>query len=357
MTLLDHVTWQVGDRDRVGLCGPNGAGKTTLLRMLAGLRRAGQRRQVLRPNALTIGYLPQDGLAHSGRTVVDEASLALKPLLDMKAEMHDLEASARRRDGAATTSTTRCCIATASCRSGSASADGYHLELKVATVLRGLGFEHGDFDKLTDHLSGGWQMRLALAKLLLGAARPAAARRADQPPRSRGAQLARGVPRRLSALGHPRLARSLLPRRRRHPHRRSRRCARSPTTTATTRSIWCSARRSMTRLREAKKRQDEEIARVQEFIDRFRYKATKAAQVQSRIKMLEKVERIEVPPERKRIHFQFPPAPKSGRMVLELKDARKAYGDEGRARRASTCTSSAAIASRSSATTAPASRR
>ena len=80
------------------------------------------------------------------------------------------------------------------------------------------------------------------------------------------------------------------------------------------------------RLREAKKRQDDEIARVQEFVDRFRYKATKAAQVQSRLKMLEKIERIEVPPERKRIHFQFPAAPKSGRLVLELKGARKAYG-------------------------------
>ena len=88
----------------------------------------------------------------------------------------------------------------------------------------------------------------------------------------------------------------------------------------------------MDRLREAKKRQDEEIARVQEFIDRFRYKATKAAQVQSRIKMLEKIERIEVPPERKRIHFQFPAAPKSGRMVFELKGAREGLRAEGRAR-------------------------
>jgi ATP-binding cassette subfamily F protein 3 len=84
----------------------------------------------------------------------------------------------------------------------------------------------------------------------------------------------------------------------------------------------------MTRLREAKKRQDEEVGRVQEFIDRFRYQATKAAQVQSRIKMLEKVERIEVPPERKRIHFKFPASAKSGRMVQELKAVRKAYGDK-----------------------------
>ena len=80
------------------------------------------------------------------------------------------------------------------------------------------------------------------------------------------------------------------------------------------------------RLRQAKREQDEEVARVKMFIDRFRYQATKAAQVQSRIKMLEKVVPIEVPPERKRIHFTFPTCAKSGRTVLELKHVRKAYG-------------------------------
>ena len=80
------------------------------------------------------------------------------------------------------------------------------------------------------------------------------------------------------------------------------------------------------RLRQAKREQDEEVARVKMFIDRFRYQATKAAQVQSRIKLLEKVVPIEVPPERKRIHFRFPDCMKSGRTVLELKHARKAYG-------------------------------
>jgi ATP-binding cassette, subfamily F, member 3 len=88
--LLDQVTWQIGDRDRVGLCGPNGAGKTTLLKMLAALEEpdAGV---VQRPNGLTLGYLPQDGLTHHGRTILDEAMQALKPLLDIKAEMHALE--------------------------------------------------------------------------------------------------------------------------------------------------------------------------------------------------------------------------------------------------------------------------
>src|SRR5687768_7928683 len=164
--LLDRVTWQVGDHDRVGLCGPNGAGKTTLLRMLAGFDEpdAGQ---IRRPNALTVGYLPQDGLLHRGRSVVDEASLALKPLLDMKAEMHDLEH--RLGDQTVSGDAHEAMLHRYSeLQERFRIADGYHLELKVATVLRGLGFEPRDFDQLSDHLSGGWQMRLALAKLLLG---------------------------------------------------------------------------------------------------------------------------------------------------------------------------------------------
>src|SRR5262247_1164137 len=88
--LLDHVTWQISDRERAGLCGPNGAGKTTLLRMMAGLEQADSG-AILKPAALTVGYLPQDGLTHSGRTVFDEASNAFQPLLDIKAEMHEIE--------------------------------------------------------------------------------------------------------------------------------------------------------------------------------------------------------------------------------------------------------------------------
>ena len=218
-TLLEHVTWQVGDRDRVGLCGPNGAGKTTLLKMLAGLDEPDSG-VIQKPNALTLGYLPQDGLAHT------------RP--------HRSSPKPASRSSRCSISRPRCTIS----KSGSAMpslseaehdamlarysevqdrfrlSDGYQIELKVATVLRGLGFEPEAQEQLTDHLSGGWQMRLALAKLLLRRAGSAAARRADQPSRSRRAQLARGIPRRLSALGDPGLARSLLPRRGRHAHRR-----------------------------------------------------------------------------------------------------------------------------------------
>ena len=88
--LFDNVTWQITDRERVGLCGPNGAGKTTLLRMMAGLDEPDSG-AILTPSALTVGYLPQDGLTHAGRTLFGEAAAAFGALLAMKVEMHALE--------------------------------------------------------------------------------------------------------------------------------------------------------------------------------------------------------------------------------------------------------------------------
>jgi len=321
--LLDHVTWQVGDRDRVGLCGPNGAGKTTLLRMLAGLDEPDEG-QIVRPNALTIGYLPQDGLVHSGRTVIDEASLALKPLLDMKAEMHGLEH--RLADQTVPADEHDAMLHRYSeLEERFRMQDGYQLDLKVATVLRGLGFTTEDFEKLTDHLSGGWQMRLALAKLLLEQPNLLLL---DEPTNHLDLEARNWLESYLAAypfsvilVSHDRYFLDTV------VTRITDLSLRTLTDYHCNYSAYLVQRDArLERLREAKKRQDEEIARVQLFIDRFRYKATKAAQVQSRIKMLEKIERIDVPPERKRIHFQFPAAPKSGRMVFELKGARKAYG-------------------------------
>src|SRR5262245_39924315 len=88
--LFDHVTWQITARERVGLCGPNGAGKTTLLKMMAGMDEPDSG-AILKPSALTVGYLPQDGLNHSGHTLFEEASGAFEELLAIKAEMHVLE--------------------------------------------------------------------------------------------------------------------------------------------------------------------------------------------------------------------------------------------------------------------------
>ena len=116
--LLDSVSWQIDDGDRVGLSGPNGAGKTTLLKMMAGLEEADSG-LITKPAGLTIGYLPQDGLIHSGRTLIEEAGLAFKPLLDMRQEISRPRGAARRRSRRPRASTWRCCRGTAICRRSS----------------------------------------------------------------------------------------------------------------------------------------------------------------------------------------------------------------------------------------------
>jgi ATP-binding cassette subfamily F protein 3 len=320
--LLENVTWQVGDRDRVGLCGPNGAGKTTLLKMLAGLDEPDSG-AIQRPNALTLGYLPQDGLSHTGRTVVAEASLALQPLLDLKAEMHALEA--RLGDPSLAEADHEAILARYSeVQDRFRLSDGYQIELKVATVLRGLGFEPEAQAALTDHLSGGWQMRLALAKLLLASPDLLLL---DEPTNHLDLEARNWLedylvhyPHAVILVSHDRYFLDAV------VTHIADLTLRTITEYHTNYTKYLAEREArIERLREAKRRQDEDIQRIEEFINRFRYQATKAAQVQSRIKMLDKVVRLEVPPERKRIHFQFPAAPKSGRMVLELKGARKAY--------------------------------
>jgi ATP-binding cassette subfamily F protein 3 len=165
-TLLDHVTWQIGDGERVGLCGPNGAGKTTLLRMLAGLDEPDSG-AIVKPSALTIGYLPQDGLTHSGRTVFEEASSAFQPLLDIKAEMHDIEH--RLGDTSIPEAEHESMLARyAELQDRFRLDEGYSMDLRIAQVLRGLGFGDEDAARPCETFSGGWQMRIALAKLLLG---------------------------------------------------------------------------------------------------------------------------------------------------------------------------------------------
>ena len=320
--LLDEVTWQVSSGDRVGLCGPNGAGKTTLLRMLAGFEEpdAGQ---IVKPAVLTVGYLPQDGLEHSGLTLFAEASEPFRALLDARAEIDRIEhalADPALPDGEHESLLVRYHDLTEQVRRE----EGHTVELRVTQVLEGLGFTKKDFDKPAETFSGGWQMRIALAKLLLG--RPTLLL-LDEPTNHLDLDARNWLEEYLSAYPHAVILVS-------HDRffldavvtRISEISLRTITDYAGNYSTFVSERDArLERLRQAKREQDEEIARMRAFIDRFRYQATKAAQVQSRIKMLDKIVPIEVPPERKRVHFTFPVCPKSGRTVLELKHARKAY--------------------------------
>jgi ATP-binding cassette subfamily F protein 3 len=322
--LLDRVTWTVGKRDRIGLCGPNGAGKTTLLRMLAGLDEP-DRGNIIKPSDLTVGYLPQDGLTHSGRSLADEARLAFKPILDLRDEMHHLE----ERLGDATLPDEeheRMLVRYSELQDRFRQHDGYSIDLKVTTILRGLGFSDKDLDKPTETFSGGWQMRIALAKLLLQSPNLLLL---DEPTNHLDIYARNWLEEFLAEylysvilVSHDRYfldavvtriadltLRTLTDYVGNYTHYLEEHTAR------------------IEQLRQKKREQDEEVARMRMFIDRFRYQATKAAQVQSRIKMLEKIVPIEVPPERKRVHFKFPDCVKSGRTVLELKGVRKVYDD------------------------------
>jgi ATP-binding cassette subfamily F protein 3 len=320
--LLDNVSWQIDDRERVGLAGPNGAGKTTLLKMLAGLEEPDSG-HIVKPAGLTIGYLPQDGLDHSGRTLREEASLAFKPLLDMRDEIAALEeklAEDTHSDAAHAEMLERYSELQEDFRR----LEGYNIDLKVTTVLRGLGFSEADLDKRTETFSGGWQMRIALAKLLL--ARPGLllldepTNHLDLEARNWLEEYLADYPHAVILVSHDRFFLDAV------VTRITEISLRKLTDYAGNYSAYLRERDArMERLRQMKKEQDEEIERMQAFINRFRYKATKAAQVQSRIKMLEKIVPIEIPPERKRVHFSFPACAKSGRTVLELKNARKAY--------------------------------
>jgi ATP-binding cassette subfamily F protein 3 len=322
--LLGDVTWQITAGERVGLAGPNGAGKTTLLRMLAGLDEpdAGG---IVKPADLTVGYLPQDGLTHGGRTLYDEVSQAFAPLLDAKAEIARIEhalADPSLPDGEHERLLIRYHEVTEFFQHG----EGHSVDLRVSQVLEGLGFPRADFEKPAETFSGGWQMRIALARLLL--VRPTLllldepTNQLDLYARTWLESYLTSYPHAVILVSHDRYFLDAV------VTRIAEISLRTITDYRGTYSQFLVERDArLERLRQARREQDEEIARMRAFIDRFRYQATKAAQVQSRIKMLDRIVPIEVPPERPRVHFTFPACPKSGRTVLELQGIRKAYGD------------------------------
>jgi ATP-binding cassette, subfamily F, member 3 len=321
--LLDAVSWQIDDRERVGLAGPNGAGKTTLLKMLAGLDEA-DAGAVVKPSGLAVGYLPQDGLNHSGRTLIEEAGLAFKPLLDMRAEIQSLE-ERLGDDSVAESEHAAMLIRYSELQENFRRLEGYSIDLKITTVLRGLGFTPEDFDKPSETFSGGWQMRIALAKLLL--TRPGLllldepTNHLDLDARNWLEEYLSAYPHAVILVSHDRFFLDAVVTRITEIGLRK---LTDYTGNYTDYLVEREAR--MERLRQQKRDQDEELERMQAFINRFRYQATKAAQVQSRIKMVDKIVPIEIPPERKRVHFTFPACAKSGRTVMDLRGVRKAYG-------------------------------
>ncbi len=325
--LFENADWLITSHDRVGLVGANGTGKTTLMKVLAGI-------DTLDYGALTIakgttaGYLPQDGLSLSGRTVFAECMSVFDELRNMERELETLTHSIAELDH---TSTAYADVADRYHRLEHEfqTRGGYSIEAEVGRVLMGLGFRKEDWERQTDEFSGGWQMRLALAKLLLQKPNllllDEPTNHLDLEARNWLEEYLHDYPHSFVLISHDRYFLDVTV---------------NKITEIWNKRFWfytgnydkflAQKTQRNEQLQAAYRNQRDRIEQLEVFINRFRYQATKAKQVQSRIKELEKIERIEVPPEEKTIHFSFTQPKQSGRIVAEFEGVAKSYpGKDG----------------------------
>jgi len=321
--LFQELDWLITPHDRVGLVGANGTGKTTLLKVLAGSESLDYG-SITRQRGIQCGYLPQDGLSLSGRSVFAECLSVFSAVHQMQREQEELAASMAEVDHASAEYEQ---IAERFHRIQAEihARDAYSIEAEVGTVLNGLGFRKEDWERRTEEFSGGWQMRIALAKLLLEKPNllllDEPTNHLDLETRNWLEQYLAGYPHAYVLISHDRYFLDV--------------------TVKKTAEIWnkqvsfysgnyekylAQKAERRAQLEAAYRNQKEKADQLEAFITRFRYQATKAKQVQSRIKELERMEKIEIPPEEKAIHFSFPQPRSSGRMVAEAKDLAKSYG-------------------------------
>ncbi|HEV2056188.1 MAG TPA: ABC-F family ATP-binding cassette domain-containing protein [Methylomirabilota bacterium] len=319
-TLLREVSWRIGRGERIGLCGPNGTGKTTLCRILAGVEDADAGR-VHRDTDVTVGYLPQEVGASEAGTVLAEALSGFDQVWRLEAELERL-ASLMAAADAGPELTERY----GEVQHRFEALGGYRLEAEAKIILGGLGFASADLHRPLGEFSGGWRMRAALARLLL--LRPDLLL-LDEPTNHLDLESLAWLESFLSSYDGSVVVVS-------HDRYFLNRMVTSIAEMADGAVTlymgdydhYLVEREARHALLEARQRnQAKRVAEIERFIDRFRYQATKARQVQSRVKMLEKVERIEVGGDSRRIHFAFPQPPRTGRTVARLTGVHKAYGD------------------------------
>jgi ATP-binding cassette, subfamily F, member 3 len=322
--LFRSLDFQINDKDRIGLVGENGTGKTTLMKMLSG-QTAPDEGEVIGARALTFGYLPQDGLYARGRTLFEEALSVFEDLLVLERECRQLEAELSDMEHSGP-EYERKLKRYSSVSQQFRVLGGYAIEARAGTVLHGLGFSQSDFGRPCDEFSGGWQMRIALAKLLLQ--QPSLllldepTNHLDLEARNWLEEYLQQYPYALVLVSHDRFFLDAAVERIVEIRNRSVHFYRG-----NYEDFLKQREERIAQLAATREAQMKEIARIKAFADKFRYKATKAAQVQSRLKDLGKIELIELPPESKPIHFNFPEGPRTGRTVLELSGACAGYGD------------------------------
>lgn len=324
--LFENISYNINPKDRLGLAGKNGAGKSTMLKVIAGVQQPSSG-TVGRPKGYRIGYLPQHMNHDNSRTVFEEAELAFEELKSMQAELEEMNIElAQRTDYESedymdfltelTDKTERLSML---------GAGNYKAEIE--TTLKGLGFERKDFDRNTGEFSGGWRMRIELAKILLS--RPDIFL-LDEPTNHLDIESIQWLEDFLKdyngavvVISHDRAFLD-------HVTNRTIEIVLGKIYDykANYSNYLVLRQERFEQQMNAYKNQQKMIEDTEKFIERFRYKATKSVQVQSRIKQLEKIDRIEVDEfDTSALHIKFPPAPHSGVTSVKGKGVTKAFGE------------------------------
>jgi len=322
-SLFQDVTATIGPRDRIGLVGSNGSGKSTLLKAIVGLQQTDVG-TIGKAQYVTVGYLPQDGVSAFGRTLYQEAETAFEDVLQIQRELDEAHQQLTTLDSSGSDFADALEII-GELQHKLEDLDAYRMKSKIERILMGLGFSTHDFERMTDEFSGGWQMRIALAKLLL---KEPNVLLLDEPTNHLDIETLQWLEEYLRQYNGAIILVS---------HDRTFLDTLTTKTFALSRGKFESysgnysfyeAEREVRKelLLGQLKNQQQHIKQTQEFIERFRYKATKARQVQSRIKQLEKIDLVEMENEEDEIHFHFPPPQQSGRVVIELHSISKHYG-------------------------------
>ncbi len=325
--LFDDITFTIGTRDRIGLVGKNGAGKSTMLKILSG-NVVSDEGNVIKSNDYTIGFLTQDLQATLGKTVLEEAMTSFDVLLEIEKEIEHLNNELMIRTDYESDEYANILDRHAHLHERFNFLGGASVEGTVQRILIGLGFEEKDLYRLVDEFSGGWQMRVELAKILL---KNPDCLLLDEPTNHLDIEsvqwlelFLKNYEGALVLISHDKAFLDI---------------ATNRTIEITNGGIEdynCSYSKYLVEriqrrdlVKQAYANQQKEIAKTEEFIERFRSKANLASRVQSRIKMLDKIDRIELEEEdNSAINFRFPPAPRSGLMVIESADLQKSYGSK-----------------------------
>jgi ATP-binding cassette subfamily F protein 3 len=336
MMTLDHIqkqfggkvlfrdcSLQIGVRDRVGLIGPNGSGKTTLFRMILGEESVDEG-EILLAKGVKIGYLPQEVITFRGNTVLDEVLKSLTNITSLQDKMKILEEELSSIEDQKKQE--RLAKEYGKLQERYTLLGGYGLEAEAKRILQGLGFKERDFNRATDELSGGWLMRIALAMILLQSPDLLLL---DEPTNHLDLEsliwleeFLIGYPGAMIIVSHDRVFLNHL------IDRIAEIEAQKIDLYYGDYDHYLQERETRRQVLEATyKTQQRKIGQTERFIERFRAKNTKSSQVQSRIKMLEKIERIELPENKKEIRFHFPSPKRSGHKVAEVKNLHKRYGE------------------------------